>query len=102
MLLLYSTGGIFSKYAAGQEFFSASFLLFYGELIAVLGLYAIGWQQILRWIPLSVAFAHKSVCVVWSLVWGILFFHESLTIGKAIGVLLIMAGMILFTKSEES
>ena len=71
MLLLYSTGGIFSKYAAGQEFFGAGFWLFYGLLIMVLGLYAIGWQQILRWIPLSVAFAHKSVCVIWSLVWGI-------------------------------
>lgn len=73
MLMIYSMSGIFSKLAAGQPFLSFRFCLYYGAIIALLGLYAIGWQQIIKRMPLTLAFANKAVTTVWGLVWGLLF-----------------------------
>ncbi len=106
MLMLYSMSGICSKKAAGEQFLSFKFCLFYGTVIALLGFYAIGWQQIIKRLPLTTAFANKAVTVVWGIVWGLVFFHESITIGKVIGALLVVGGVVLYsysdTKEEEA
>ena len=101
LLVIYSFSGIFSKYASYQEFFDTKFIFLYAGLLLILVIYAIGWQQIIRRLPLSTAFAHKSVTIIWSMLWGILFFQEELTLGKCAGILMVMMGVILFSKSEE-
>lgn len=101
MLMVYSTSGIFSKLAAGQPFLSFKWCLFYGGVIALLGMYAIGWQQIIKRLPLTTAFANKAVAVVWGLIWGLVFFHEEITLAKIVGVLLVVAGVVLYSKSDK-
>lgn len=100
LLLLYSSSGYFSKNAAKQVFFSAKFLLFYGAMLAVLAIYALGWQQIIKRLPLTTAFANKAVTVVWGIVWGTLFFGEAITPGKLAGAALIIGGVVLFVKAD--
>ncbi len=95
-LMLYSTGGIVSKLAAGQPFMSLPFILLYGLEILILGLYAVGWQQFIKRMPLSVAYANKAVTVIWGCVWGVLVFHERLSVGKVVGGLMVLAGVILY------
>ena len=73
LLAVYSATGIFSKIAASQPFLSIQFCLCYGAVIGLLGLYAIGWQQIIKNLPLTTAFANKAVTIVWNIVWGVLF-----------------------------
>ena len=73
----------------------------YGGVLLSLGIYAIGWQQIIKRIPLTTAFANKAVTVVWGIVWGALFFHEQITIGKAVGALLVVFGVILYAKAGD-
>lgn len=87
--------------AAGQAFFSLRFCLCYGGIIFILGVYALVWQQIIKRMPLTTAFANKAGTVVWGLIWGMVFFHEPITRGKIVGALLIMAGMILFSTEEQ-
>lgn len=101
MLMVYSMSGIFSKLAAGQPFLSFRFCLYYGAIIALLGLYAIGWQQIIKRMPLTLAFANKAVTTAWGLVWGLLFFQEQITFGKLLGVTLVIAGVVLFSTAEQ-
>ena len=101
MLMIYSSGGIFSKLAGTVPFLSWKFCLYYGIIIALLGIYAIGWQQIIKHMPLTTAFANKAITVVWGLVWGLVYFQETITIGKSIGVVLVVLGVVLFAKSEE-
>ena len=48
-------------------------------------------------IPLSTAFANKAVTTIWGTVWGVLLFHERFSVGKLIGILIIVAGILLFT-----
>ena len=96
LLMVYSTSGILSKLAAGKAFLSWPFLLLYGGVIVLLGVYALGWQQVLKRVPLSVAYANKAVTVVWGCVWGVLVFREDLSLGKMIGGVLVLAGIALY------
>ena len=100
MLMLYSMSEICSKKAAGESFLSVRFCLYYGTVILLLGVYAIGWQQVIKRIPLTTAFANKAVTVVWGLVWGALFFREAVTLGKLLGAVLVIAGVILFERAN--
>lgn len=101
LLMIYSTSGIFSKLASRETFLSPRFIFYYGMIIALLGVYAIGWQQIIKRLPLTTAFANKAVTVVWGLIWGLLFFDESITIGKIVGIIFVVAGVVLYAKSDE-
>lgn len=101
MLMVYSMSGICSKLAAEEAFLSIKFCFYYGIIILLLGGYAIGWQQIIKRLPLTTAFANKAVTVIWGIVWGALFFKESITIGKIIGAALVIAGVILFVIADR-
>ncbi len=100
MLMIYSMSGICSKMAAKQEFLSFPFCLYYGAIILLLGFYAIGWQQIIKRIPLTMAFANKAVTVVWGLIWGLVFFQEKITVKKVLGALLVIAGVVLYARAD--
>lgn len=100
MLMIYSMSGICSKLASQQQFLSVKFCLYYAIIIVLLGFYAIGWQQIIKKLPLTTAFANKAVTVVWGLIWGLLFFNESITIGKIIGATLVVSGVVVYAKAD--
>ena len=101
MLMIYSMSGICSKLASKAEFLGFEFCFYYAIIIGLLGFYAIGWQQIIKRLPLTTAFANKAVTVVWGIVWGALFFNESVTIGKIIGAALVIVGVVIFAKADE-
>ncbi len=101
ILLLNSVGGFFSKTAAKQPFMSFEFCLYYGALIVILGVYAILWQQVLKLLPLNVAYANKAVTIVWGLLWGALFFSESISLNNIIGAVIVLFGVILMVGDGE-
>ncbi len=103
LLVFYSISSILSKFAGKYELFSLPFFVLYGAVLLILGIYAIGWQQVLKRLPLTTAFANKAITVVWGLVWGVLIFGEVVNAGKIIAAALIMAGIVLFSadKNEE-
>lgn len=101
MLMVYSISGICSKMAGRYPFLSLGFCFFYGIVILLLGVYAIGWQQVIKRLPLSVAFANKAVTVLWGSIWGVLFFGEHITIGKLLGAAMVIIGVILFAYSDR-
>lgn len=102
LLMVYSTSGICSKLAAGEAFLSPRFCLYYAIIIVLLGVYAIGWQQIIKRLPLTTAFANKAVTVVWGIVWGAAFFQEAITLKKLLGAAFIVIGVILYAGSDAS
>lgn len=103
LLMIYSMSGICSKLAAKQPFLSFGFIVYYGLIIALLGIYAICWQQIIKRLPLTTAFANKAVTIVWGIVWGAVFFHESITVGKVLGAIIVIIGVVLYaTAGDES
>lgn len=101
LLMVYSVSGIFSKLAANVDFLSIQFVLYYGGVLALLGLYALGWQQILKRLPLTTAYSNRAVAIVWGIIWGALFFGEPVTVHKIIGAALIIAGVVLFSHADS-
>ena len=100
LLMIYSMSGIFSKKAAQTKTLSIKFCIFYGCVILILGIYAIGWQQVIKRLPLTTAFANKAVTVVWGIIWGMIFFSEHITVGKVVGALFVIGGVIIFAYSD--
>ncbi len=97
MLAIYSVGGVLSKMAAKTTFLGLDFCLYYFGIIVILGVYAIIWQQIIKELPLTVAFANKAVTVLWGIVWGIMIFNETITPIQIVGALLIIIGIVLYS-----
>ena len=100
LLLLFAGTTVLSKLAAGETFLSLRFCLFFGGEFVLLGIYALGWQQILKRLPLTVAYTNKAVTLVWSMVFGVLLFHEQIRLKQVIGCALAVAGVLLFVKAD--
>lgn len=70
-------------------------------VLLVLVIYALGWQQIIKRMPLSSAYANKAVTVVWGIFWGIVLFGETLTVGKVIGAVIIVVGVVVYAFADS-
>ena len=95
IVLLYAVTGICSKLAAPLEFFSPKWFLLYGLIIFILGIYAILWQQVLKALPLNFAYANKAVTVFWGMLFGMIFFRESIELKQVVGALMVLCGVIV-------
>lgn len=100
MMLVFAYADVLAKFAAGYELFSLPFFLLYGGMLLCLGIYALGWQQVLKHIPLTTAYANKAVVVVWGIVLGALIFGESISIRQLVGSAVIIAGVLLYIYSD--
>jgi multidrug transporter EmrE-like cation transporter len=93
--LFMSTTGILSKFSAAAELFSPKFFLCYGLSLLVLLIYSGLWQQILRRLPLNIAFAHRGAVTLWGIIWGAAIFGEKITVGGAVALALILSGIAI-------
>ena len=101
IILGYSVSALLSKTASSQPFLSTNFILCYGGAVLLLVVYALMWQQVLKRLPLSVAYANKAITLLWGLIFGLLFFQEQITAGKIIGIILVCAGILLVVNDHE-
>lgn len=101
LLAVYSLSGICAKLASSENFLSVKFCLFYAGIIFILGIYAICWQQILKHMPLTTAFCNKAVSIVWGILWGTLFFNETVKWNMILGGVIVIIGVILVVTSDE-
>lgn len=100
LLAVFSLSSVFTKMASSQEFMSFWFILYYGLVILILGIYAIAWQQIIKRIPLTSAYANRAITVVWGIIWGMLIFSEEIKPGKIIGALIVITGVLLYVRAD--
>lgn len=102
-LLLYAFVSVFAK-LAGIQMAQAQLwptLLFLGLEAFALLVYSVLWQQVLKRMELTFAYSNKGVCTLWTALFGLLFFGESLTLGKAVGILVVLAGVLLVVTDHE-
>lgn len=92
-VIVYSFSGVFQKLASRYPMISIHFLLFYGCSIGVLFVYAILWQMILRKVPLTTAYSNRAVSMIWSMVWSVLMFKESISCNQILGAIVICYGV---------
>ena len=102
-ILIFSLTGIFSKLLAENinkyGLFHTNTFIFFTLILLNCVFYALFWQQNLKYFEVNVAYAHRAVYNIWSLLWAIFIFSEQLTLGNIIGTMLIICG-ILVMKNE--
>lgn len=100
-LLFSSLSGVCSKMAANQKLFSPAFFFYYGLVLFIMFGYAIAWQQILKRMPLTVAYANKPVSLIWGMFWGWLIFDEKINWKMLLGAAIIFVGIYLVVSEDE-
>lgn len=100
ILIIYAISSVCSKFASGYPFLSPEWIILYGLLIFFLGIYALLWQQILKRLPLNLAYANKSVTLIWGMIFGAVIFDEKITVTNVIGAVIVLAGVIIMSTSS--
>ncbi len=100
ILLIYVGSSVMSKLASGQTFLSPRFILMYGGVVLLLMVYAVLWQQVLKRLPLTVAFANKSAVMIWGMLIGAVMWHEKITWLMIVGTVIIIAGVCLVVMDD--
>lgn len=101
LIAVYSLSAVCSKIAAQNQFLSLWWIFWYALVILNLGVYAIVWQQIIKHLPLTTAYANKAIGIVWGILWGIIIFGEQIKWNMIVGAVIVIAGVILVVKSDE-
>ncbi|MBP3197918.1 MAG: transporter [Butyrivibrio sp.] len=94
-VMVYSLSTVAANMASKHEFLSVGYILFFGLDFLILAVYAILWQQIIKRFQLSVAYANKSLTLLWSMLWNYIIFSQGITPGKVAGVVLVMIGVMI-------
>lgn len=101
LILFLSFSGVLAKCASEQPFLSLPFIGIYAAEIFVLFVYALLWQQVLKHLPLTVAFSNKAAGMVWSTLWGWLLFQEGApNLTMIIGLVIVFVGVLLVVRSD--
>lgn len=95
VIIIYSISSVIAKVVSKQPFFSLKFFFWGGLELVFLAVYAIFWQQMIKKIELSQAYANRAMVLVWSLLWAFFGFQEPVSIQNIIGALLVMAGIVV-------
>lgn len=101
VVVIYTLSSVVAKFATGQELFSFSFFLFYGLEIVILGVYAILWQQMIKRFDLSVAYANRAMALLWSAVWAIVLFRDTLALKQVIGIAFVILGTVIVNSDQK-
>lgn len=94
IIIIYTVSSVMSKLASASEE-PIQFLLFFGLEFVILAVYAVLWQQMIKKFELSVAYANRSMAILWSMIWAVVFFHDQITLKNILGVLLVLLGTII-------
>ena len=99
--LVYTIYPLIGKFASRYEVLSLPFIALYCLVFAVLAVYALLWQQVLKRFSLSTAIANKSITIVWGMAFGLLLFKESVSLKMLLGTILILSGIFLLSTEKE-
>lgn len=95
IVMIYSLSSVMAKFASGERIFSVRFIAFYGLEFLALAVYAILWQQAIKKVDLSIAYANRAMNLLWSVIWAVLIFKEPVSVKNIIGVIIVSLGILV-------
>ena len=103
-ILLFSFTGVFSKAASicykEGGLTDLRLYLFLGLMILNCFLYALAWQKVIKHFDLNVAYANKSIYLIWSQLWAVIIFKETLSWNNILGLFIVFAGVLIVQHYE--
>lgn len=97
--MLYACVGICTKKAALQSPMSWWYWLWFAGAVAVIGIYAMLWQQVLKRIELGTAYMFKGTSLIFTMLIAALLFGEAITVPNIIGSVIIIVGIVFLARS---
>ena len=101
IVIIYTFNSVLAKFSSGSELMSFAFIGFYVGEVAILGVYAILWQQMIKRFDLGVAYANRAMALLWSAIWAVVIFHDELTVKNVIGIVLVIAGTVVVNMDNK-
>lgn len=101
VVAVYAAASVAAKFASGHAFLSQGFFVCYGAELLLLGFYALLWQQVVKHLSLTTAYANRSVAVFWGLLFSAVVFGERITVQNLLGVAVIFVGVLLVNTEKE-
>ena len=101
VIAIYTLSTVMAKLASGHPTLSLNFFLFYGAELAILAIYALLWQQMIKKFELSIAYTNRAMALLWSLIWAAVIFHDKITLKNIIGVALVITGTIIVNGGQQ-
>lgn len=102
VVVIYTFSGIMSKKASQNGDNPVKFLFFFAMEFVILAVYALLWQQMIKRFELSVAYANRSMAILWSMLWAVVFFGDTITWKNILGVLLVLLGTIIINTDTKN
>ena len=92
---IYSIFLVIAKFAGEHPLFSVAALGLYCLAFFLLGIFALVWQQVLKRIPLTIAYSNRAITILYGMIWGAVLFAEEITWNMILGTAVIVAGVVL-------
>lgn len=99
-VVIFAISNICGKFASRYDFLTFNYLLWFFLELLFLGIYAIAWQQIIKKVDISIAYANKATTIFWSMVFALVVFKERITLMNIIGVVLIFIGILVVNRND--
>lgn len=99
-IAFYSCVGICTRYAAEYPFLSMPYIAMVAGAVAILGIYAIAWQQIIRLMPISTAYMFRGLGIVFTLIMCHYIFNEAISTQNIVGSAIIIGGITLYSAMD--
>ena len=97
--LIYACTVVFTKSASQHQFLSFPYILCLVGAVAVMGVYALLWQQVIKRMPIAEAYMSKGTSLVFVLLLSALIFGEAITLSNIIGAVVIIVGIVIYARS---
>lgn len=98
-VMLFSLTSVFSKAAAvfynKRGLTSPWVYVFLFLMLLNCAVYAFAWQKAIKHFDLNVAYANRTVYMIWAQVWSVLIFHENLTAVNILGLVMVFIGVLV-------
>ena len=98
--IIFAVSSICGKLASRYDFLSGTYLLWFFLELLFLGIYAVLWQQIIKKVDISIAYANKATVIFWSMLFAFVIFSEKITLMNIIGVILIFMGIVMVNRND--
>lgn len=97
--LICACTAIFTKSASQHQFLSLPYILCLVGAVAVMGVYALLWQQVIKRMPIAEAYMFKGTSLIFVLLLSALIFGEAITLSNIIGAVVIIVGIVIYARS---
>lgn len=99
-VLIFALSSVFGKFASNFNFLSTKYIFWIALEVILLGVFAIIWQQLIKSIDISIAYANKATAIFWSMLLAAIILKENITIKNIVGVLIIFIGILVVNKND--